>query len=139
MDSDSLRAALEATVLSSTGQAVGVDADGRVVGVTFYDRLRVAIQQTDEAAWPAAGGTACGPRPPPRAHCTGRRGRDVMSWALSDASMLAQLTGQPAQPQRTRPFSLIEKPQPTLGKRQRNPLSSLSRTQIPTWRLLPLP
>ena len=44
-DSDSLRAALDATVLSATGQAVGVDADGRVVGVTSYDRLRAAIQR----------------------------------------------------------------------------------------------
>jgi osmoprotectant transport system ATP-binding protein len=46
-DSDSLRAALDATVLSVTGQAVGVDADGRVVGVTSYDRLRAAIQQAN--------------------------------------------------------------------------------------------
>jgi osmoprotectant transport system ATP-binding protein len=46
-DSDSLRAALDATVLSATGQAVGVDGDGRVVGVTTYDRLRAAIQRAD--------------------------------------------------------------------------------------------
>jgi osmoprotectant transport system ATP-binding protein len=51
---DSLRAALDATVLSPTGQAVGVDDDGRVVGVTSYERLRVAIQAADQAA-PAAG------------------------------------------------------------------------------------
>jgi osmoprotectant transport system ATP-binding protein len=51
-DSDSLRAALDATVLSATGQAIGVDADGRVVGVTTYDRLRAAIQRAD--AQPAA-------------------------------------------------------------------------------------
>jgi osmoprotectant transport system ATP-binding protein len=44
-DSDSLRAALDATVLSPTGQAVGVDAEGRVVGVTSYERLRAAIQR----------------------------------------------------------------------------------------------
>ena len=44
-DSDSLRAALDATVLSPTGQAVGIGADGRVVGVTSYERLRAAIQQ----------------------------------------------------------------------------------------------
>jgi osmoprotectant transport system ATP-binding protein len=50
VDTDSLRAALDATVLFSTGQAVGVDADGRVVGVTSYDRLKVAIQRADEAA-----------------------------------------------------------------------------------------
>ncbi|HLX50113.1 MAG TPA: ATP-binding cassette domain-containing protein [Streptosporangiaceae bacterium] len=50
VDTDSLRAALDATVLSSTGQAVGVDGDGRVVGLTSYDRLRAAIQQADEDA-----------------------------------------------------------------------------------------
>ena len=43
VDTDSIRAALDATVLSRNGQAVGVDADGRVVGVTSYDRLRTAI------------------------------------------------------------------------------------------------
>jgi osmoprotectant transport system ATP-binding protein len=47
--SDSLRAALDATILSATGRAVGVDTSGRVVGVTSYDRLRVAIQAADEA------------------------------------------------------------------------------------------
>jgi osmoprotectant transport system ATP-binding protein len=47
---DSLRAALDATVLSRTGRAVGVDGEGRVVGVTSYDRLRAAIQAADEAA-----------------------------------------------------------------------------------------
>ena len=45
---DSLRAALDATVLSPTGQAVGVDDDGRVVGVTSYDRLRLAIHAADQ-------------------------------------------------------------------------------------------
>ena len=45
---DSLRAALDATVLSPAGQAVGVDGDGRVVGVTSYDRLRVAIHAADQ-------------------------------------------------------------------------------------------
>ena len=59
MDADSLRAALDATVLSPTGQAVGVNSGGRVVGVTSYDRLRAAIQGAGEAgrALPAAGGT----------------------------------------------------------------------------------
>jgi osmoprotectant transport system ATP-binding protein len=53
-DSDSLRAALDATVLSPTGQAVGVGADGRVVGVTSYERLRIAIQQgADDVRQPA--------------------------------------------------------------------------------------
>lgn len=49
---DSLRAALDATVLSPAGRAVGVDGDGRVVGVTSYDRLRVAIHAADEASQP---------------------------------------------------------------------------------------
>jgi osmoprotectant transport system ATP-binding protein len=49
-DSDSLRAALDATVLSATGQAIGVDAGGRVVGVTSYDQLRTAIQGAVDAA-----------------------------------------------------------------------------------------
>jgi len=53
-DTDSLRAALDATVLSVTGQAVGVDAAGRVVGVTSYDRLRAAIQRAN--ATPVPGG-----------------------------------------------------------------------------------
>jgi osmoprotectant transport system ATP-binding protein len=56
MDTDSLRTALDATVLSSTGQAIGVDADGRVVGLTSYDRLKTAIQQADAEA--TAAGTA---------------------------------------------------------------------------------
>jgi osmoprotectant transport system ATP-binding protein len=46
---DSLRAALDATVLSRTGRAVGVDADGRVQGITTYERLRAAIQTAEEA------------------------------------------------------------------------------------------
>ena len=49
VQTDSLRAALDATVLSVTGEAVGVDADGRVVGVTSYDRLRAAIQRANAA------------------------------------------------------------------------------------------
>ena len=62
---DSLRAALDATVLSPTGQAVGVDDDGRVVGVTTFDQLRAAIQAADRPRPPrthsapgAAPGTA---------------------------------------------------------------------------------
>jgi osmoprotectant transport system ATP-binding protein len=54
VDSDSLRAALDATVLSATGQAVGVDADGRVVGITSYDRLKTAIQRADQEPRPSA-------------------------------------------------------------------------------------
>jgi osmoprotectant transport system ATP-binding protein len=48
LGTDSLRAALDATVLSPTGRAVGVDADGHVIGVTSYDRLRAAILAADE-------------------------------------------------------------------------------------------
>jgi osmoprotectant transport system ATP-binding protein len=47
---DSLRAALDATVLSRTAQAIGVDEQGRVLGVTSFDRLRTAIHAADEAA-----------------------------------------------------------------------------------------
>jgi osmoprotectant transport system ATP-binding protein len=54
-DAHSLRAALDATVLSPTGRAVGVDADGKVIGVTSYDRLRAAIQAAQEAADQARG------------------------------------------------------------------------------------
>jgi osmoprotectant transport system ATP-binding protein len=46
---DSLRAALDATVLSRTGRAVGVDTEGRVQGITTYERLRAAIQTAEEA------------------------------------------------------------------------------------------
>ena len=52
LGTDSLRAALDATVLSPTGRAVGVDADGHVIGVTSYDRLRAAILAADEADAP---------------------------------------------------------------------------------------
>ena len=44
---DSLRAALDAAVLSPAGQAVGVDEDGRVLGVATFDQLRAAIQAAD--------------------------------------------------------------------------------------------
>jgi osmoprotectant transport system ATP-binding protein len=53
---DSLRAALDATVLSRTECAVGVDADGAVLGVTSYERLRDAIRAAEEAADAAAAG-----------------------------------------------------------------------------------
>ena len=49
-DTDSLRAALDATVLARTERAVGVDADGRVVGVTSYERLRDAIRTAEDEA-----------------------------------------------------------------------------------------
>jgi len=41
---DSLRAALDAAVLSPAGQAVAVDGEGRVLGVATFDQLRAAIQ-----------------------------------------------------------------------------------------------
>ena len=44
---DSLRAALDAAVLSPAGQAVGVDGDGRMLGVASFDQLRTAIQAAD--------------------------------------------------------------------------------------------
>jgi osmoprotectant transport system ATP-binding protein len=53
-DTDSLRAALDATILSRTERAVGVDAAGRVVGTTSYEQLRDAIRAAEEAADSAA-------------------------------------------------------------------------------------
>jgi osmoprotectant transport system ATP-binding protein len=49
-DADSLRAALDATILSRTERAVGVDATGQVIGTTSYDRLRDAISAAEDAA-----------------------------------------------------------------------------------------
>jgi osmoprotectant transport system ATP-binding protein len=61
---DSLRAALDAAVLSPAGQAVGVDDDGRVLGVATFDQLRAAIQAADtRAADPGARATVEAPRP----------------------------------------------------------------------------
>jgi len=60
--SDSLRAALDAAVLSPAGQAVGVDGDGRVVGTASFDQLRAAIQAADNAGGPDMAGT--GDQPP---------------------------------------------------------------------------
>jgi osmoprotectant transport system ATP-binding protein len=45
----SLRAALDAAVLSPAGQAIGVDDDGRVLGVATFDQLRAAIQAAEAA------------------------------------------------------------------------------------------
>jgi osmoprotectant transport system ATP-binding protein len=53
-DSDSLRAALDATILSRTERAVGVDASGRVIGTTSYERLRDAIRAAEDTADSAA-------------------------------------------------------------------------------------
>jgi osmoprotectant transport system ATP-binding protein len=46
---DSLRAALDAAVLSPAGVAVGVDEHGRVVGVATFDQLRSAVQAAQAA------------------------------------------------------------------------------------------
>jgi osmoprotectant transport system ATP-binding protein len=46
---DSLRAALDAAVLSPAGQAVAVDGAGRVLGVATFDQLRAAIQAAGAA------------------------------------------------------------------------------------------
>jgi osmoprotectant transport system ATP-binding protein len=43
LGADSLRAALDAAVLSPAGQAVGVDGDGRTLGTASFDQLRAAI------------------------------------------------------------------------------------------------
>ena len=60
---DSLRAALDAAVLSPAGQAVGVDGDGRVLGVATFDQLRAAIQAAGTpAAEPRLDQVAEGPR-----------------------------------------------------------------------------
>jgi osmoprotectant transport system ATP-binding protein len=47
---DSLRAALDAAVLSPAGQAIAVDGDGRVAGVATFDQIRAAIQAAEGAA-----------------------------------------------------------------------------------------
>jgi osmoprotectant transport system ATP-binding protein len=47
---DSLRSALDATVLSRTERAVGVAPGGTVLGVTTYERLRTAIRAAEEKA-----------------------------------------------------------------------------------------
>jgi osmoprotectant transport system ATP-binding protein len=46
---DSLRAALDAAVLSPAGVAIGVDGDGRVAGVATFDQLRSAVQAAQSA------------------------------------------------------------------------------------------
>jgi osmoprotectant transport system ATP-binding protein len=59
---DSLRAALDAAVLSPAGQAVGVDESGRVAGVAGFDQLRAAIQAA-EGERQTAESQQSGPRP----------------------------------------------------------------------------
>jgi len=53
---DSLRAALDATILSPSGQAAGVDEAGRVLGVTSYDQLLIAIRAMTAGAGHEPGG-----------------------------------------------------------------------------------
>ena len=64
MRTDSLRAALDATVLSPAGRAAGVDDLGRVVGVTSYDRLRTAIHTSRRIAPERGSETAPVPETP---------------------------------------------------------------------------
>jgi len=49
-DTDSLRAALDATILSRTERAVAVDQSGQVLGTTSYEQLRDAISAAEDAA-----------------------------------------------------------------------------------------
>ena len=51
---DSLRAALDAAVLSPAGQAAGVDDNGELAGVATFDQLRAAIQAAEKTAGQAA-------------------------------------------------------------------------------------
>jgi osmoprotectant transport system ATP-binding protein len=55
---DSLRATLDAAVLSPAGQAVGVDSGGKVAGVATFDQIRAAIQTASSTADDAAGDPA---------------------------------------------------------------------------------
>ncbi len=59
---DSMRAALDAAVLSPAGQAVAVDESGRVAGVASFDQLRAAIQAA-EGERQQAGSRPPGPQP----------------------------------------------------------------------------
>jgi osmoprotectant transport system ATP-binding protein len=47
VERDSLRAVLDAAVLSPAGQAVGLDGGGRVAGVLGYEQIRAAIAAQD--------------------------------------------------------------------------------------------
>jgi osmoprotectant transport system ATP-binding protein len=53
LGTDSLRAALDAAVLSPAGQAIAVDSDGLALGTATFDQLRAAIQKG--ATQPAGG------------------------------------------------------------------------------------
>jgi osmoprotectant transport system ATP-binding protein len=50
VDTDSLRAALDSAVLSPTGYAVGVDAEGRVIGVVALPDVTAALRANGRAA-----------------------------------------------------------------------------------------
>ena len=75
---DSLRGALDAAVLSPAGQAIGVDGDGRVVGVATFDQLRTAIQAAEGRASPAGDAPM------------------MWSWIPSNWSLIWQLTWENA-------------------------------------------
>jgi osmoprotectant transport system ATP-binding protein len=63
---DSLRAALDAAVLSPAGQAVAVDGDGWVLGVATFDQLRAAIQAAEGSTRKQALQVQPAPDGPPR-------------------------------------------------------------------------
>jgi osmoprotectant transport system ATP-binding protein len=66
---DTLRAALDAAVLSPAGQAVGVDANGKVAGVLGYEQLRAAVQ-----AGTGGDSASAGPAGAARGQATGQAG-----------------------------------------------------------------
>ena len=55
IETDSLRAALDSAVLSPASRAVGVDADGRVVGVASVEDLVPAIRAAQDGSSPETG------------------------------------------------------------------------------------
>jgi osmoprotectant transport system ATP-binding protein len=57
---DSIRAVLDATILSPSGYATGVDDEGRVVGVVPYDKLLIAIHASTSGEGGGAAGGAAG-------------------------------------------------------------------------------
>jgi len=54
-ETDSLRAALDSAVLSPSSRAVGVDDDGRVLGVTSIEELVPAIRAAQDGSSPETG------------------------------------------------------------------------------------
>ncbi len=55
---DSLRVALDAAVLSPAGLAIGVDGDGRVLGLASFEDLRAAITAASQQGTASQAGTA---------------------------------------------------------------------------------